>query len=145
VTGLRCHGVETLSRRCSICACLFFKTKTFKSMASSQSPSVSPPPRHSLSPSPSPPIYPLKSELRDSTSQSPPMTTLIAHPQASLGSAGVNKRYRPAPAKTFQCRGYGECRMVFSRSEHLARHIRYASFPPFSWCLSLTVTPATSQ
>lgn len=38
---------------------------------------------------------------------------------------GLNKRYRPAPAKTFQCRGYGECRMVFSRSEHLARHIRY--------------------
>ncbi|KAI0355276.1 hypothetical protein OH77DRAFT_1496378 [Trametes cingulata] len=40
-------------------------------------------------------------------------------------STGVGKtRYRPAPAKTFQCRGYGECRMVFSRSEHLARHIR---------------------
>lgn len=36
------------------------------------------------------------------------------------------KRYRPAPAKTFQCRGFGECRMVFSRSEHLARHIRSA-------------------
>ncbi|KAG5353412.1 hypothetical protein C0989_007197, partial [Termitomyces sp. Mn162] len=34
------------------------------------------------------------------------------------------KRYRPAPAKSFQCRGYGDCRMVFSRSEHLARHIR---------------------
>ncbi|KAH7906551.1 hypothetical protein BJ138DRAFT_982318, partial [Hygrophoropsis aurantiaca] len=43
---------------------------------------------------------------------------------ASAGGIGVNKRYRPAPAKTFQCRGYGECRMVFSRSEHLARHIR---------------------
>ncbi|EIW85866.1 hypothetical protein CONPUDRAFT_118852, partial [Coniophora puteana RWD-64-598 SS2] len=43
-------------------------------------------------------------------------------PTAAIG--GVNKRYRPAPAKTFQCRGYGECRMVFSRSEHLARHIR---------------------
>ncbi|KAJ7199438.1 hypothetical protein GGX14DRAFT_373094 [Mycena pura] len=44
---------------------------------------------------------------------------------ASLAAAsGVAKRYRPAPAKTFQCRGYGECRMVFSRSEHLARHIR---------------------
>lgn len=39
--------------------------------------------------------------------------------------SNANKRYRPAPAKTFQCRGYGECRMVFSRSEHLARHIRY--------------------
>ncbi|KAF8839082.1 hypothetical protein BDN67DRAFT_906254 [Paxillus ammoniavirescens] len=43
---------------------------------------------------------------------------------APPGSGGINKRYRPAPAKTFQCRGYGECRMVFSRSEHLARHIR---------------------
>ncbi|KAF7329154.1 hypothetical protein MKEN_00176000 [Mycena kentingensis (nom. inval.)] len=39
-------------------------------------------------------------------------------------TSGVAKRYRPAQAKTFQCRGYGECRMVFSRSEHLARHIR---------------------
>lgn len=44
---------------------------------------------------------------------------------------GATKRYRPAPAKTFQCRGYGECRMVFSRSEHLARHIRYVSPPLF--------------
>jgi C2H2 transcription facotor len=44
------------------------------------------------------------------------------------GPNGINKRYRPAPAKTFQCRGYGECRMVFSRSEHLARHIRSAHF-----------------
>ena len=44
---------------------------------------------------------------------------------APTSSAGVNKRYRPAPAKTFQCRGYGDCRMVFSRSEHLARHIRW--------------------
>ena len=38
---------------------------------------------------------------------------------------GNSKRFRPAPAKTFQCRGYGDCRMVFSRSEHLARHIRW--------------------
>ncbi|THG95426.1 hypothetical protein EW145_g7961, partial [Phellinidium pouzarii] len=38
--------------------------------------------------------------------------------------AAVAKRYRAAPAKTFQCRGYGDCRMVFSRSEHLARHVR---------------------
>ncbi|KAJ7500592.1 hypothetical protein B0H11DRAFT_2275801, partial [Mycena galericulata] len=37
---------------------------------------------------------------------------------------GPGKRYRSAPPKTFQCAGYGECRMVFSRSEHLARHIR---------------------
>ena len=51
----------------------------------------------------------------------PPQATPVVHSNST-----VNKRYRPAPAKTFQCRGYGECRMVFSRSEHLARHIRYA-------------------
>ena len=27
-------------------------------------------------------------------------------------------------AKMFQCSGFGDCKMVFSRSEHLARHIR---------------------
>ncbi|KAJ7738252.1 hypothetical protein DFH07DRAFT_1064578 [Mycena maculata] len=52
---------------------------------------------------------------------------LPAPPTTNVGSAdggGVGKRYRPLSTKTFQCRGYGECRMVFSRSEHLARHIR---------------------
>ncbi|CAK5263782.1 unnamed protein product [Mycena citricolor] len=45
---------------------------------------------------------------------------------ASIHSSlqGSAKRYRSAPAKSFQCTGYGDCRMVFSRSEHLARHIR---------------------
>ncbi|THG94126.1 hypothetical protein EW026_g7280 [Hermanssonia centrifuga] len=68
--------------------------------------------------------------------QSEDMAVAVAHmPQPFLpppsstspivqSSTTMNKRYRPAPAKTFQCRGYGECRMVFSRSEHLARHIR---------------------
>ncbi|KAI0039577.1 hypothetical protein FA95DRAFT_1684227 [Auriscalpium vulgare] len=56
-------------------------------------------------------------------------TLLLTSPQGlppsqQNGQTGINKRYRPAPAKTFQCRGYGDCRMVFSRSEHLARHIR---------------------
>ncbi|KAJ7642067.1 hypothetical protein FB45DRAFT_826335 [Roridomyces roridus] len=51
--------------------------------------------------------------------------TLVS-PSSALPApnGGVSKRYRPARAKTFQCRGYGECRMVFSRSEHLARHVR---------------------
>ncbi|PPQ98239.1 hypothetical protein CVT26_003410 [Gymnopilus dilepis] len=55
------------------------------------------------------------------------MATMVASPTVPGPVGGVNKRYRPAPAKTFQCRGYGECRMVFSRSEHLARHIRCLS------------------
>ena len=68
----------------------------------------------------------------------PPPASVPSHTEplpvnnlSNVAGAGVNKRYRPAPAKTFQCRGYGDCRMVFSRSEHLARHIRY-SFCPFS-------------
>ncbi|KAF7304200.1 hypothetical protein MIND_00652100 [Mycena indigotica] len=47
-------------------------------------------------------------------------------PSSSPPSMGI-KRYRsaaPTNAKSFQCTGYGDCRMVFSRSEHLARHIR---------------------
>ncbi|KAI8341876.1 hypothetical protein BC941DRAFT_414728 [Chlamydoabsidia padenii] len=31
---------------------------------------------------------------------------------------------RPSEAKTYQCTGFGECRMTFTRSEHLARHAR---------------------
>lgn len=60
----------------------------------------------------------------DPSSPSSPATTGAER----TGANAVSKRYRPIPAKTFQCRGYGECRMVFSRSEHLARHIRY-DFP----------------
>ncbi|KAI6027183.1 hypothetical protein EDC04DRAFT_168963 [Pisolithus marmoratus] len=65
---------------------------------------------------------PVKEPQPDQTDNTPSMATaLVASP---LPPPGVSKRYRPAPAKTFQCRGYGDCRMVFSRSEHLARHIR---------------------
>lgn len=75
------------------------------------------------------------------------MAAIVATPHAHNMPGpitGVNKRYRPAPAKTFQCRGYGDCRMVFSRSEHLARHIRYASCdmtcltPLTAWCRQKT-------
>src|SRR6266850_5267523 len=62
----------------------------------------------------------------------PQNNTIQSQPQQQNGT-GMNRRYRPAPAKTFQCRGYGDCRMVFSRSEHLARHIRsvFLALPPF--------------
>lgn len=34
------------------------------------------------------------------------------------------KRSRSSKPKLFQCTGYGDCNMVFTRSEHLARHSR---------------------
>lgn len=37
--------------------------------------------------------------------------------RATLGTSGNG-------AAVFQCQGFGDCRMVFTRSEHLARHIR---------------------
>ncbi|KAJ3775639.1 hypothetical protein FB446DRAFT_637543 [Lentinula raphanica] len=46
------------------------------------------------------------------------------NPSSDASIATTTKRSRPTPSKTFQCRNYGDCRMVFSRSEHLARHIR---------------------
>ncbi|KAI9273617.1 hypothetical protein BY458DRAFT_508376 [Sporodiniella umbellata] len=33
-------------------------------------------------------------------------------------------RRRRREAKQFQCKGFGDCNMIFSRSEHLARHAR---------------------
>ncbi|KAG8902902.1 hypothetical protein FRB99_003961 [Tulasnella sp. 403] len=59
-----------------------------------------------------------------SSQQQPPPSNPAQQNAQPAPASGVTKRYRPAPAKTFQCRGFGECRMVFSRSEHLARHIR---------------------
>ncbi|KAK9244472.1 hypothetical protein V1506DRAFT_476577 [Lipomyces tetrasporus] len=36
----------------------------------------------------------------------------------------TSRRSKSRPPKVFQCSGYGNCHMTFTRSEHLARHIR---------------------
>jgi hypothetical protein len=36
----------------------------------------------------------------------------------------TSSRSGSGKSKVFQCTGYGECSMVFTRSEHLARHMR---------------------
>ncbi|KAI8372011.1 hypothetical protein EDC96DRAFT_501270 [Choanephora cucurbitarum] len=39
-------------------------------------------------------------------------------------SPSMPKKSRSARPKVFRCTGYGDCQMVFTRSEHLARHTR---------------------
>ncbi|KAI7859706.1 hypothetical protein BDC45DRAFT_496636 [Circinella umbellata] len=39
-------------------------------------------------------------------------------------SSNINSSNNNQKQRLFQCTGYGDCRMVFTRSEHLARHAR---------------------
>ncbi|KAF8610751.1 hypothetical protein BDV93DRAFT_25265 [Ceratobasidium sp. AG-I] len=81
-------------------------------------------------PSPTPP--PAANSPNDAaakaSSTSPSANTASLGPDDGaprVKKAGVGPvRTRAAPSKTFVCRGFGDCSMVFSRSEHLARHVR---------------------
>jgi hypothetical protein len=44
---------------------------------------------------------------------------------SSKESTSASKKPKTKSTKVFQCTGYGECTMQFTRSEHLARHIRF--------------------
>jgi len=46
---------------------------------------------------------------------------------SSKDSTGAIKKPKTKSTKVFQCTGYGDCTMQFTRSEHLARHIRFVS------------------
>ena len=47
---------------------------------------------------------------------------------SSKDSGSANKKPKTKSTKVFQCTGYGDCTMQFTRSEHLARHIRLKPF-----------------
>jgi hypothetical protein len=49
-----------------------------------------------------------------------------SRPGSSSRDSGANKKNKSKPTKLFGCSGYGDCTMQFTRSEHLARHIRCA-------------------
>ncbi|TNY20748.1 hypothetical protein DMC30DRAFT_351809, partial [Rhodotorula diobovata] len=40
------------------------------------------------------------------------------------GNALSQSQLKKQPAKLFRCTGFGDCQMTFTRSEHLARHVR---------------------
>ncbi|KAI8076199.1 hypothetical protein BDF21DRAFT_422789 [Thamnidium elegans] len=55
------------------------------------------------------------------------------------------KRTRSSRPKVFQCTGFGDCKMVFTRSEHLARHSRkHTGEKPFV-CIVPLCTKAFSR
>ncbi|KAL5636215.1 hypothetical protein ACGC1H_004883 [Rhizoctonia solani] len=72
-----------------------------------------------------PPTPPSGLAKAASTSPATATTALVDDGVPRAKKAGVGPvRTRAAPSKTFVCRGFGDCSMVFSRSEHLARHVR---------------------
>ncbi|KAF9320491.1 hypothetical protein BG003_005877 [Podila horticola] len=57
----------------------------------------------------------------DGTSTSSNYDNHLSAPGPSSSSTSTSNK---AKGKLFQCTGFGDCRMVFTRSEHLARHAR---------------------
>lgn len=80
---------------------------------------------------PSPALNPPTSKsISAATTGRAAKSRLAASTNGADGSPPLGKstqaRPRRPPTKLFRCSGYGECNMTFSRSEHLARHVRYA-------------------
>lgn len=64
--------------------------------------------------------YPSRSSLPNATSGNG-----NSRPGSSSKESGPTiKKPKTKSTKVFQCTGYGDCNMQFTRSEHLARHIR---------------------
>ncbi|GAA6003254.1 hypothetical protein JCM10207_001827 [Rhodosporidiobolus poonsookiae] len=74
--------------------------------------------QHSISQQPPQPAQP-----EASTSTAPPPDQVGDEGGAAQdGQTGPGKK--KTTAKVFRCNGFGECAMTFTRSEHLARHVR---------------------
>ncbi|GAA5998842.1 hypothetical protein JCM5350_003336 [Sporobolomyces pararoseus] len=88
-------------------------------VASSQaSTSTAPPPPQPLAPSSS-----LLSNVADHQSNPPSTSAPPSHPE--LEPLVIDpKNPRKQQSKMFRCTGFGDCQMTFTRSEHLARHVR---------------------
>ncbi|KAF9918097.1 hypothetical protein BX616_010247 [Lobosporangium transversale] len=71
-------------------------------------------------------ISPSKCTSRSSSKQSSPAPSIMPTQSSNRGSPALTKSTSTtgSKGKLFQCTGFGDCRMVFTRSEHLARHAR---------------------
>lgn len=89
-------------------------------VASSQaSTSTAPPPP----PQPLAPSSSLLSNVADHQSNPPSTSAPPSHPE--LEPLVIDpKNPRKQQSKMFRCTGFGDCQMTFTRSEHLARHVR---------------------
>lgn len=52
------------------------------------------------------------------------MNSIPSHPKVTATHAPPARPKRPSKGRVFQCTGYPDCNMSFTRSEHLARHLR---------------------
>jgi hypothetical protein len=93
----------------------------------SQSSSLAPPQQSQPSSSQSLPPSNLPPPLSSNVAAEPSSSSTVPIPQVE-GDPKVPKKQS---SKMFRCTGFGECQMTFTRSEHLARHVRQV-YPPDS-------------
>ncbi|TIA86373.1 hypothetical protein E3P99_03694 [Wallemia hederae] len=106
----------------------FYLSQQFQQPPQAHTPQPPPPPPPQLMNQPHPHPHPLNHIKTESPMHqfpqpaSPPKgRRKKADPNESLGP---QRKPRSQPTKLFQCTGYGNCSMQFTRSEHLARHVR---------------------
>ncbi|BGO99955.1 putative transcription repressor protein RGM1 [Rhodotorula toruloides] len=71
------------------------------------------------------PAHPHPSPATPSSSQQPaPASTTEGDAADGQRESQAGPAAKKQPTKLFRCNGFGDCQMTFSRSEHLARHVR---------------------
>jgi hypothetical protein len=81
--------------------------------------------------SPAAPYYGMNPQNPDPTLATAAAAGAAANPRVSPSFTTDGAPIVPvgiSGGKMFRCRGFGECDKVFTRSEHLARHVRYVLF-----------------
>ncbi|GAA5931761.1 uncharacterized protein JCM15063_001561 [Sporobolomyces koalae] len=71
-----------------------------------------------------PPSQPSTSSVSPGADPHALSAALVSGPAAAQGAADCQNPTKKQSCKLFRCNGFGDCQMTFTRSEHLARHVR---------------------